>query len=183
MAQHNGQDQTKGGLFARITQQDRLADMIAPVWFENANRDVAIPPKPDVAQRQHAPDGFDIVHVLQVGVIAHDTLRFEKDADEPQLIGRELHEFDQRLVEDMVRAGAKLVGSILMAAEACERCLNALRFEFRGVGYPVDSKMYVQNPARCRLCREEGRQLDSWFRGSYVFSEEGGGQGLHLAGD
>ena len=99
------------------------------------------------------PDGARFQY-SQFPATLHDSiLRLNDDGTSTEIMRGE-RGFPQDLVTEMVRSGEWDVGDAIMAAaQACERCLNALTFRYqRDDGYEFGSSRYWQAATRCKMC-------------------------------
>jgi hypothetical protein len=155
------------------TRHINILEILPHLWFENENGDRQIPP----AEIQDNPDaletigddsgGFIFQHVLVHSVVGHDVVCKVPKTGEMRLVRRDFLPFDHTLVEGLVRKGDfDLRSAMLVAIEACERCVMALRFRYRlGPGYDFDDPLFEGNPARCRICYEPDPDIEppEWF--------------------
>lgn len=81
----------------------------------------------------------------------HYTSRFGYRPWDPQI--------DSRAFDHVLGSPMALEAAISIAAAACERCMNALAYEFGAVdargerqGYPVSSPQFTESNTRCEFC-------------------------------
>lgn len=140
-------------------------------WYENAAGRRFVP----TAEESRPPDDFDVMHSLDAHV-EHVAYKYE-DGD-TSVIGAVTSNWDDRLVFAMatstpyvtraeesalgfppdVRGKFTLRQAILIAATACERCVNALSWYFGvtdgvdRVGYPAGGDEFNECTTRCHFC-------------------------------
>ena len=90
--------------------------------------------------------------------LATTYLRLNDDGSSTE-IGRGTSSFSEKLVVAVVRSGDYgLADAILIGAESCERCMNALLHKYQDhgdyedKGYPEDSEEYRGSRTRCAFC-------------------------------
>lgn len=156
-----------------MTHQDfhlNIFESLPRLWFENENGDRAIPSvevqdNPDALES--APPGFIFQHVLVHSIIGHDVVTKDPNTGELRHIRRDYLPFDHKFVEALVRHGDfDIRSAMLVAIEACERCVSGLRFRYRlGPGYDFGSTQWEASSARCRMCYEPDPNTEppEWF--------------------
>lgn len=121
------------------------------LWYENEFGERVVP-EPQKADPSEQPPGFKYQHSTFPCELQHRI----HDCEAKQPLATGSTNYWQQIVEAMVRAGHPLDKSVLVVAEACERCMNVLAWEYRVGGYPYESEAYNKAGTSCRICENGG---------------------------
>src|SRR5690349_8155977 len=116
-----------------------IPEEITSLYYEDGNGNRWIPPKEHFMGLHPAPAEF----IYQV-VRRPTELRTAFYREGEGQIGAGVSTWNRELVTKMVLCGVPIDQAILRAAIACERCMNALGYEYdvSWGGYPEDSEEY-----------------------------------------
>lgn len=146
----------KGGVTPVLESLYKIARALEwpQLWYENDKGEKWIP---DLSQdgMPEPPEGFRYQVSSFACQLEENYLMIQGDGSSKSVA--EGHSgYWQEVVEQMVRAGYSLDQSILIQANACERCRNVLAWEFGVGGYPMYSIMWHKSGTECRICKSLG---------------------------
>ncbi len=119
------------------------------MWYENEHGERWTPPD-DPSPQSPRPEGF---HYMRIQDVSHmHEMFFRVDGLEGKKILDGEVGFGHDVVEAMVRAGFALDRAMLICANACERCGNALAWEFGVGGYEHGSWQWEEAGTSCLIC-------------------------------
>ena len=130
------------------------------LWYENRDGDRHVPTQAELADCLDPPKGFDFQRSQFPCMLEDSILQLYRDEtgrvvrSEAVMTGHS--GWSEDLVLAMTNSGKyKLSEAILVAATACERCMNALACAY-GLdwGYAADSDNYRKSRTSCEHCTE-----------------------------
>jgi hypothetical protein len=134
---------------------------ITTLWYENQDGKRYIPMQEELHDGLNPPAGFDYMHSTFPRVLHHQVLRLNRRADgtvqSSTLIFSGESGYPADLVLALVNSGVwDFEQAVLIAAKACERCVNAL-CHAHGLpdSYAEDSEEYKTSTTRCAFCNQD----------------------------
>ena len=149
---------TRRGVFARIgaailrirTAFARPKRYSVPptLWYETANGERWIPDERHFRELTNPPDGYEYQHCQIPNSLTHSICLVSGPS-----IATGSSTWPEDLVLAMAKDGYKLGDAILIAANMCERCLNAACHDY-GLkwGYPRHSEPWKAVNTTCEFC-------------------------------
>lgn len=131
-------------------------NLIPTIWYENADGERFVPDL--MLAVIDVPPGFIYQHSQFPMTLVHTILVCE-DGQSSQLMRGEMG-WSEDLVLAMANTGKwQLSTAILIAANGCERCVNALAHQHGcSWGYPEYSDAWHRSRTRCCFCKHEAKQ-------------------------
>ncbi len=143
-----------------------VASQLPTLWYENEDGDRWIPPKNFPTGECNAPpEGFIYQHSMFPSDLKHLILGPKEGGGSTEYASGS-STYSEDLVTAMVKQNAyPLFDSIMIAANACERCLNVLLHKY-GLddGYPEYSEQWQRSDTVCQFCERD--VLNRPMRGS-----------------
>lgn len=147
-------------IFGRPRRVHKLALLMEwpQLWYENNDGERWIP-GPDHNDPHDFPGGFHYMRVSRACELEEHCFRIRDDKSGSKKITSGHMGVWREVVEQMVRAGHRLDKSILIVANACERCVNALAWEYGVGGYELGSQQWQEAGTACRICETGTRHV------------------------
>jgi len=126
-------------------------EMFAMLWYEDGDGHRIR--SEDEHDTWEVPKGAETQHSMFPNVLRHGILLLNDDGTSTSVATGE-SSFPSDLVTEMVRSGDwDVADAIMVAGQACERCLNVLLHRY-GLddGYPFASDAYWRAGTRCPMC-------------------------------
>ena len=129
-------------------------DEIPQLWYETEDGEKFVPPMD--GPFPGIPEGFVYQHSQFPRILRHEVLKVRSDGTSENA-GAISQSWSEDLVLALVRNGYTLSEAILVAGNACERCMNVLADEC-GLdwGYAFGTDEYNKCSTECVLCRQKG---------------------------
>lgn len=141
------------------------------LWYENEAGERYYLTDEDFFGRATPPEGFIFQHSMFASQLVQEVLRLNVDAHGRCMsthVGTGHSTYPGQLVFKMIESDDfTFEEAVLVAGQACERCLNALCYKYKVLakappphehgasiyeGYPEESREYQESHTRCQFC-------------------------------
>ena len=129
-------------------------DELDIIWYENEAGEKWIPPMD--GETHQPPKGYIFQHTQFPNRLQHEIVMVLEGGSSTQVMTQSSGWQEDLVLALAVSKNWTLGEAILIAANSCERCMNAMAYEYGLIwGYAIYSEEWHQTNTQCNFCKTE----------------------------